>query len=127
MFDKEINGLQYKEFVQTWEEGRKDTLLLREHKGAVYQYDECCEDEVLRFDPNLKVGESWERPDGSVKYTLVSYNDILQTAYCTYKDLMCIKADYGEVVFKFYYQKGYGYIGARNPKGGLLSCATPEW
>ena len=124
---KTLDGMVYKEYVQSWKDGTKDTLYLRESKGVVYQYEACCDEERLRFDPSLKVGDSWSSPDGGVKYTLVSYNDILKTPYCVYKNLMCIKADYGELVFKFYYQKGYGYIGARGPEGELASCATPEW
>lgn len=125
--EKEINNKTYIEFTQTWQSGDVQKLYLREENGVIYQYEECCESETVRFDPKLEEGDVWMTADGKSKYTLLSYKGTLKTPFCDYKDLMVIKAEFVNTSFIFYYKKGYGYIGATDIEDNLISCASPKW
>lgn len=45
----------------------------------------------------------------------------METPYGKFTDLMVIEAKFDNGKFKFYYQKGMGYIGATTKKEGLIS------
>lgn len=123
--DKIINGLKYVHFNQTWENGSKSELYLREVDGTIFQYDECCEEETIRFSENFELNHSWKTADGKVTYTIVDTNSRLDTPVCNYQNLMVIKADFPSQSFLFYYLKGYGYVGAK-AEGNLISFSTPR-
>lgn len=120
-----IDGKMYFEFKQEWEDKNVALLYLREENGVVYQYEKEYKAETIRYDKNFKKGDSWKGADGKSKYQIISYNGELKTPYCEYKNLLVIEAtvDYGH--FKFYYRRGFGYIGA-TIDGKLNSCMTPE-
>jgi hypothetical protein len=121
-----LNGKTYKAFRQTWENGSLSHLYLREEDGKVLQYEACCETETVRYDQFFEPGHTWQSEKKDVTYTMLSYHAELQTPYCNYTNLMAVEAQYEKVTFIFYYQKGYGYVGAKN-KDKVMSCATPEW
>ncbi len=125
--DKEINGKLYKEFKQEWENGDVDLLYLREENRFVYEYRTICNKEFLKMDSKA-IGQQWEWTADCSKrnFKIVAFNGALETPYCSYKNLLVIKASYETSTFLFYYQKGYGYVGA-TLKGKLISCVSPEW
>lgn len=124
--DKNINGEVYRIYKQTWEDGDTDLLYMREADGKLLQYDEKCKADFMRYDEFLEAGSSWDEPCKKVKYTVLSFTDELTTPFCKYKNLMSLKAEYEKVTYIFYYQKGYGYVGATK-NGKIISCATPVW
>ena len=123
---KTINGKEYIGFSQLWKEGNSDTMYLREENGIVYQYEECCETETVRFDPSFKEGHTWTTVDKGVTYTIDTLNGTLKTPFCEYKNLIVIDFKLTTFQCKFYYKKGYGYIGATF-KDTLISCVTPTF
>lgn len=122
----QLNGKTYKAFRQTWEDGNVDHLYLREEDGKVLQYEACCKEETVRYDQFYEPGQVWQSAGNGVTYKLLSYTAELETPYCRYTKLMAIEAKMTDMTFVFYYQKGYGYVGA-TLKGKTMSCATPEW
>jgi len=122
---KEINGKIYNEFNQTWKNNTLSTLYLREENGVVYQYEDCCKKETIRFDKNFKKGHAWKTADGLTEYKLISYKGKLTTAFCTYDNLLVIEAKFTNATYKFYYFKGHGYIGATKDDE-LISIETPR-
>lgn len=120
------NGKEYIEYAQIWKDGTADFLYLREENGVVYQYEECCDTETVRFNPSFKKGHTWKTADKKATYTIKTLNGSLKTPYCNYKDLVVIKFQTKTFECDFYYKKGYGYIGAtRNDI--LISCVTPTF
>lgn len=122
---KVINGKTYTKFRQAWEIGNVENLYLREEKGVVYQYEECCDKETVRFDSSFKKGHSWKTADGKGTYTILTHDGTFKTPHCTYKNVMILKADLSGGTFKFYYLKGHGYIGA-TVQDKLISFVTPK-
>jgi hypothetical protein len=123
---KEINGKIYIEFLQDWGK-QKEKLYLREENGVIYQYDDCCTIETVRYDKNFKKGHSWKTANGKSTYEIISYNGKLKTPFCEYKNLLVIKAELEFGTYHFYYLKGHGYVGATTTKNKLISCVTPIW
>ena len=122
---KNINGKLYQEFKQTWEGDNISTFYLREENGVVYQYEECCEEETIRYDKNFKKGHTWKTAEGMSEYTIISYEGKLNTPFCKYDNLLVVEAKITNGIFNFYYSKGHGYIGATK-EGKILSCAAPS-
>ena len=121
---KKINGKTYTEFKQTWKDNNVSTLYLRKENGIIYQYEECCENETIRYNKNFKEGETWKTADKKGEYKIISYKGKLKTPYCEYENLMVIEAKLKYGKYKFYYLKGHGYIGAtENDK--IISCVAP--
>ena len=83
------------------------------------------ENETIRFDSQFEINHSWENADKTAVYTILSYNGKLKPPYCNYENLLIIEAKYKSVIFKFYYLKGLGYIGATK-NNQLISYITPE-
>lgn len=123
---KKINDKEYIEFTQNWEDGSSNLLYLREEGGIVYQYEEGLNAETIRANKSFKEGHTWQTADFKTIYTMETLKGSLKTPYCNYKNLMVIKSQSNNFSFKFYYKKGYGYIGATKD-GKLISCATPDW
>ena len=109
---KKIKDKTCLEYEQVWENGSTNTLLLRESKGIVYQYETCCEEETIRMPKNPKPGMTWKTADGLASYEIVSVDKELKTNVCNYKGLLELKLILPDVTFHFYYLKGYGYVGA---------------
>ncbi len=124
---KKINGKEYIEYSQNWKDGDIDSLFLREENGIVYQYEECCNSETVRFNSKFKKGNTWKTADEKTTYTIESLNGTLETPYCNYKNLLVIKGEFIGVTYNFYYKKGYGYVGATNINNDLISWVSPEW
>jgi len=122
---KERNGKEYIEFLQEWENGSKANMFMREENGIVYQYEECCNKDTVRYDADFKLNSSWSTVDSELTYTIVETNVTLKTKYCNYKNLVVIKAAFKEGAYFFYYQKGYGYVGAK-VGDQLISMVSPE-
>jgi hypothetical protein len=122
-----IDSIEYLSVVQVWQSGQTDTLYLREEDGTVYQYQDYCDSESVRFKADAKVGDSWSTCDQEIKYTVISKKGKLKTPFCDYKKLVIIKAEYPDVIFHFYYKKGYGYIGATVNGTDLISFVSPKW
>lgn len=123
---KQIKGKIYIEFLQNWGD-KTDKLYLREENGTIYQYEECCTTETIRYDINFKKGHSWKTADGKSTYEIISYNGKLKTPFCEYKNLLVIKAELDFGTYHFYYLQGHGYVGATTSKNKLISCVTPVW
>lgn len=124
--DTLINSKLYIQFEQKWKNGTIDYLYLREDQKIILQYEDCCSEETIRYNPKSKIGESWLNADKSEQYVITSFTGTLKTPYCNYKDLMIINANVKGVVFEFYYLKNHGYIGAKKDNK-LISYVTPEW
>ncbi|WP_298503648.1 hypothetical protein [uncultured Maribacter sp.] len=122
---KIINGKTYLEFKQNWKNIAPTTLFLRKENNVVYQYEECCKKETIRYDSNFKKDHLWKSADGLREYKIVSYKGKLKTPYCSYKNLLVINAKLSFGEFKFYYLKGHGYIGATE-NNKLVSCISPS-
>lgn len=123
---KKINNKEYVEFSQDWENGATELLYLREKDGIIYQYENCCDTETIRTNKNFKKGHTWKTADLKTVYTIETLKGSLKTPYCNYENLLVIKAQFDNFALKFYYKKGYGYIGATENKK-LISYATPDW
>lgn len=121
-----LNDKKYNTYLQTWNNGNTATIYLREEDGKILQYEKCCSTETIRYDEFFEPGHTWKDADKKITYKLLSYNTSLKTPYCQYDHLMAIQAEYPEVTFVYYYQKGYGYVGA-TLKNKIMSCATPDW
>ena len=124
---KKIKDKEYIEYAQIWKDGNTESLLLREENGVIYQFEKCCDSETIRFDSKYRKGKSWQSADKKSKYTIESFKGKLKTPYCDYKDLLVIKGEFTNVTYKFYYKKGYGYIGTTDDENNLISCVSPEW
>ncbi len=122
--DKTINRKDYKGFSQSWENGNIDTLYFRKEKQVTYQYEECCNQETVRFNAKFKKGEVWNSVKNDTKYTLLTYHGSLKTPFCNYEDLMVLQAEINGTLFHFYYKQGYGYVGATIDKN-IISAASP--
>lgn len=129
---KIIKEKEYTEIKQEWENKTVDLMYLREENNIVYEFDECCENETIRFSKEFKIGDKWKKVDNSMEYEILSFNGELKTPYCEYKNLLVMQAKSASNTFQFYYLKGHGYIGATvNINGAtvtkkLISCVTPE-
>ncbi|GAB5399284.1 MAG: hypothetical protein Aureis2KO_08690 [Aureisphaera sp.] len=121
---QEIEGKIYVTFQQKWKNNATDALYLREENGVVYQYEDCCETETVRFNPNFKVGHVWKTADGMGTYEVITYDGKFKTPFCNYENLMVIKATLQGGTFEFYYQRGHGYVGA-SVNNQIISCVTP--
>jgi hypothetical protein len=122
---KTINNIEYLEYKQTWENGDVSELYLREEKGIVFQYESCCEKETMRMPKNPEVGMTWKTADKLASYKIISLNTSLDTKVCNYKNLLQIKLITSNIVFDFYYLKGFGYVGAKVNKE-LISFVVPK-
>lgn len=121
-----LGGKMYTAFSQTWESGTVNTIYLRKaNDGKIWQYEECCNDDTLRYDPKLEEGDTWKSVDGKSKYEVISLNAKLSSPFCEYNALMRIRAVLATQTFDFYYQRGYGYVGATY-EGQIMSAVTPE-
>lgn len=123
---KTINGKDYIEYTQTWENNYVASLFLRQDQGKTYQYEACCNEETLRFDDNFKKGDQWQTADGLVEYEILETNVSLKTPVCDYKNLVKLKYTTTEAFFEFYYLRGFGYVGA-TINGNLISCVSAEF
>lgn len=120
--EKKINNKTYKVFEQEWKNGQKDSLYLREENGVVYQYQkEEDNHEYVRYDNRFKKNATWGPSIKPKLHKITSFNGTLETPYGKFTDLMVIEAKFDNGKFKFYYQKGMGYIGATTKKEGLIS------
>ncbi|WP_452223469.1 hypothetical protein [Lacinutrix chionoecetis] len=107
-----INGKKYIEYTQKWQAGHEIKMYLRKEKGKILQYEKCCDEDSVRFDNSFKKGDSWMTSDSKTFYTILSYEGVLETPICNYKNLLVIKTELSNGIYQFYYKKGYGYIGA---------------
>lgn len=123
---KVIKNITYNEYRQTWSDGSVDMIYLRKQGDKVLQYEECCENETIRFDKLFSIGNIWNNAEKTGEYTLISFDADLNTPYCHYKNLLAIKAQFKKATYIFYYQKGHGYVGATS-NGKTISWVTPEW
>ncbi len=123
---KIFNRKIYIEFKQEWNKSSSDLIYFREENGVIYEYDSCCENETIRFDPKFEKNHVWKSANGKNEYRIITYDGNLKTPYCEYQNLLVVdaKMDYG--TFAFYYLRGHGYIGATKD-GKLVSCVSPEW
>lgn len=124
---KTINGKEYIGFHHVWEKGQEDIRYLREEKGVIYEFEKCCENETIRYDPSFKKGYTWKNADGSVQYTVISKNAKLKTPLCSYKKLYVLRAEFENATYFYYFTLGYGFIGATNSKKELISFITPSF
>ena len=123
---KKIKGKTYIEFKQEWNNSISDLIYLREENGIVYQYDECCEAETVRYDPSFAIGHTWKNANGERQYQLISFEGKLKPPFCEYENLLVIESKLPNETFTFYYLKGHGFIGATK-EDKLVSCVTPKW
>lgn len=123
--NKTRKGKEYVEYVQQWEDGRADFIYLREENGVIYQFEECCDTETVRFDASFTKGHTWKTADQKATYTLETFEATLKTPFCNYENLIVIKLEAGALVYKFYYKKGYGYVGTKQ-EGILISGVAPN-
>lgn len=123
---KVLNGKTYFEFKQEWNNSESFLLYLREENKIIYQYDPCCENETIRYDPGFKIGHHWKSVNEENEYLIISFNGTLKTPFCEYENLLVIEAKMSYGMFNFYYLKGHGYVGATKDNK-LVSCVTPEW
>jgi hypothetical protein len=120
------NNKTYYKYSQVWSNGKVDNLYLREEDGRILQYESCCNEETVRYDEFFEPGHQWQSARKNLTYTLLSYNDMLTTPYCSYSNLMSIKAQYSNgSYYTFYYQQGNGYVGCKDANGKLMSYIMP--
>lgn len=123
---KIINGKTYTEFKQEWENKNISLLYLREENGIIYQYNECCENETIKYNHAFDKNHKWKSVDAKSAYKILSYSGKLQTPFCKYENLLVIESEMEYGNFKFYYFRGHGYVAATKD-GKLISCVTPKW
>jgi hypothetical protein len=120
-----VNGNTYFRELKQYSNGRIDTLWLREKDGDVYVYDHKDKVEFLELSKNITPGYTWEKYDGSWRYTVVDSSSTLITPYCHYTSLLNIKAEpLGKTknnyssYYNLYYKRGLGQVALNvNGKG----------
>ncbi|MFD2824288.1 hypothetical protein ACFS5M_11455 [Lacinutrix iliipiscaria] len=122
---KQLNGKTYVEYSQSWESGDVVKLYLKKEKGVVYQFEDCCDDDTVRMPNHPQKGDTWKTADGLVTYEVISIESELKTPVCSYKNLLELKSIFSNGEFTFFYQKGYGYVGAKE-KDILISFVVPR-
>lgn len=122
---KVIEGVEYTHYQQIWEAGPTNDLYLREGKGTVFQYEACCDDDTVRLPAQQENGLTWQAADKFSTYEIISIDGELETPVCNYKDLLVIKSTFKNGEFTFYYQQGYGYVGA-TINDELISFVIPR-
>jgi hypothetical protein len=120
---KEINGKTYIEFEQESENSGTTLRYLREENGIVYEYEKCCENETIRYDPKFVEGHIWKKGDEKGEFKIITYNGHLKTPFCSYQNLLVIEGELDSKKFKFYYLRGFGYVGATEGEK-LISYVT---
>lgn len=127
-FEKDtiVNGNKYLEFKQVWKNGDTDILLLRQERNVVVQYYPEVKKEIVRFDASFEPGHIWTNESLDATYTLIGYNETIETPFCKYQSLMAIKAEYPKVTYIFYYLRGYGYVAATRDNK-VISAVSPNW
>lgn len=78
-------------------------------------------DSIYRYDNRFKKNATWGPSIKPKLHKITSFKRTLETPYGKFTDLMVIEAKFDNGKFKFYYQKGMGYIGATTKKEGLIS------
>lgn len=121
---KTINGKEYTIRIEEWESGRVKKAYLREEEGIVYLYEVCCNTETIVVDKKYIRGKSWEKANKKVKYKVMTLAGKLKTPYGNYDDLLVISEKHLRNIYKLYYKKGFGYVGATR-KGVLISHVIP--
>lgn len=119
-----LNGKKYNKYSQTWETGEIEHLFLREENQIILQYEEEEKAETVRLPKSIKVGKTWKTQDGQLTYKILSIKAKLKTPVCEYTNLLALKSSFKNGSFTFYYQKGYGYIGATQ-NGEIISFVVP--
>ena len=122
---KELNGKMYIEFEQESEKSGITLRYLREENGVVYEYEKCCNIETLRYDSKFVEGQTWKKGDNKSEFRIITYKGKLKTPYCNYENLLVIEGELSSKKFKFYYLKGFGYVGA-NQEDKLVSYVTQD-
>lgn len=122
---KTINGVEYTHYQQSWESGPIQDLYLREVDGTVYQFEDCCDDDTVRLPSKQQVGQTWKTADELSIYEIVAIDGKLKTPVCEYSNLLVLKSTFQNGEFTFYYQKGYGYVGA-TVNDQLISFVIPR-
>lgn len=122
---KTINGVEYTHYKQSWKSGSVQDMYLREENGNVFQFEDCCEDDTVRLPVKQDIGESWQTADKLSTYEIISIDGELETPVCKYTNLLVLKSTFKNGAFTFYYQKGYGYIGA-TVNDQLISFVIPR-
>lgn len=114
----QINSKTYYQEIDEYEDGDKKTTYLREQDGNIYIYDKEKGLEYLELSADITPGHTWEKYDKSWKYTVVDTVSVIHTPYCTYKNLLNIKAephheekDIYASYFNLYYKRGVGQVG----------------
>ncbi|WP_299336790.1 hypothetical protein [uncultured Psychroserpens sp.] len=87
-------------------------MFLRADDGVIYQYEDCCKEDTVRLTANTKVGQTWQTADKLSTYEIIALDGTLDTPVCNYEGLLVLKSTFKNGTFTFYYQKGYGYVGA---------------
>ena len=123
--EKIINDKTYIGFNQLWEGKERYVLYLREEDGKILQYEACCDKETIRYDEAFNAGQKWKTADNKTEYMIETLSGTLQTPYCKYTNLLVLKSSFSNGTFKFYYIKGYGYVGA-TLANELISYVSPE-
>lgn len=119
---KKLQGKEYHVYEQKWKDGQKDLLYLREENGIIYQYEKNeINHETIRYNHAFKKKDSWGVSFNSKLYKVLTYSGTLVTPHGKFTDLLVIQAKFDNGSFKFYYQKGKGYIGSTTKKDGLIS------
>lgn len=122
---REVNGKVYVEFEQQNQNSETTLRFLREENGVVYEYEKCCNVETIRYDSKFKEGYAWKKEGNKTDFKIVSYAGFLETPYCTYNNLLVIEGVLSSKKFKFYYLKGYGFVGATE-KDELIAYVTND-
>ncbi|WP_452219662.1 hypothetical protein [Lacinutrix salivirga] len=123
--EKTLEGKLYTAYSQTWEAGNVANMFLREEDNAIYQYEANNTPETLRLPKKVKKGNFWKTPDGLLTYKITSIKGTLKTPVCEYKNLLVLKSTFTNGTYTFYYQKGYGYVGATQ-NDTLISFVVPR-
>ena len=119
---KILHNRVYTVFEQVWENGASDLLYLREEKGKVYQWDEEKKQEFVRLE-QVQLNFKWKVNEK--EYKIVDTQGELITPFCFYKGLLVIETQWDKRTYRFYYLKGFGYVGA-TWDGKLISYVKPE-
>jgi hypothetical protein len=120
---KELNEKIYTEFGQESEYSGTALRYLREENGVVYEYEKCCNVETVRYDSKFIEGQTWKKGDNKSEFRIITYNGKLKTPHCIYENLLIIEGELSSKKFKFYYLKGFGYVGATE-EDKLISYVT---
>ncbi len=125
-----VNNKVYYKSLKLYTSGKKDSTFYRNENGSLFSYDQDKKDEYLQLSSNTTPGYSWVDQDKLWRYTVIDTTSSLSTPYCSFTNLLNLKAEpMGKekkeysAYYNLLYKRGIGLVGV-NIEGRGYSFRT---